>query len=266
MTRHVKSAAEQAAARVTAGAGDGPAHERLAAALRGLIDDGVLRPGDPLPGDAELVAATGLARGTVRQGVAALRAEGLVQTRQGARTTVLARPRLQPFSELVSFTAWARRAGAEPGARVVELVRRPADPATAEPLRLADGALAWTLTRVRLLDGVPVMVERAAYPEAVGDLLVGVDLERESVYDTLAARGVEVASGHHRISAVGADAETAALLNLRPGEALLRQARTVFGPDGAPLEHSVDDWRGDAIALDAVNSAQGNRLARRPRG
>ncbi|MFM7553489.1 MAG: GntR family transcriptional regulator, partial [Actinomycetota bacterium] len=110
MSSHVKGPAEAAAARLAAG--DGPAHERLAAALRGLIDDGVLRPGDPLPGDAALVAATGLARGTVRQAVAALRAEGLVQTRQGARTTVLARPRLQPFSELVSFTAWARQAGA----------------------------------------------------------------------------------------------------------------------------------------------------------
>ena len=83
------------------------AHIRLAAALRETIDAGDLRPGDPLPGDAALSDATGLARGTVRQAVGTLRGEGRVQTRQGARTTVLTRPRLQPFSELLSFSAWA---------------------------------------------------------------------------------------------------------------------------------------------------------------
>jgi len=240
-----------------------PAHVRLASALRDTIAGGELLPGDLLPGDAALMDATGLARGTVRQAVATLRAEGLVQTRQGARSSVLQRPRLQPFSELLSFTAWARQQGANPGARMVELVRRSVEPAVAHELRIGEDDLVWTMVRVRLLDGVPVMVEHAAYPERIGALLVDADLEAGSVYAALAEHGVEVASGHHRISAIAAEASDAELLRTRPGTPLLRQERTVFASDGTPIEHSDDRWRGDSIVLDAVNSVQGSQLSRR---
>jgi GntR family transcriptional regulator len=270
MSSHVKrtddALVQRVATRYGQVPGDVPAHVRLASALRDTIASGELLPGDTLPGDAALTEATGLARGTVRQAVATLRAEGLVQTRQGARTAVLQRPRLQPFSELLSFTAWARQQGATPGAQMVELVRRPVDPAVAQELRIGEQDLVWTMIRVRLLDGVPVMVEHAAYPERIGALLVDADLETGSVYATLADHGVEVASGHHRISAVAAEAADATLLRGRPGTPLLRQERTVFASDGTPIEHSDDRWRGDAIVLDAVNSVQGSQLARRAPG
>jgi GntR family transcriptional regulator len=119
------------------------------------------------------------------------------------------------------------------------------------------------MVRVRLLDDVPVMVEHAAYPEHIGALLIDADLETGSVYAALAEHGVEVASGHHRISAVAAEAGDAELLRSRPGTPLLRQERTVFAGDGTPIEHSDDRWRGDSIVLDAVNSVQGSQLARR---
>ena len=257
MSSHVKRAGDDVVKAVAKRYGQVdqgvPAHVRLASALRDTIASGGLLPGDLLPGDAALMDATGLARGTVRQAVATLRAEGLVQTRQGARTSVLQRPRLQPFSELLSFT----------GARMVELVRRSVDPAVAHELRIGDNDLVWTMVRVRLLDGVPVMVEHAAYPEHIGALLVDADLEAGSVYAALAEHGVEVASGHHRISAIAAEAADAELLRARPGTPLLRQERTVFASDGTPIEHSDDRWRGDSIVLDAVNSVQGSQLARR---
>ena len=239
------------------------AHVRLAAALRETIDAGDLRPGDPLPGDAALSDAIGLARGTVRQAVGTLRGEGRVQTRQGARTTVLTRPRLQPFSELLSFSAWARTIDAVPSARVVELVRGAAGDTASDALHLGREVSAWSLLRVRLLDGEPTLVERATYPETIGALLVDADLERGSVYAALAEHGVIVASGHHRISAVGADRQTALLLSVKAGTPLLRQERTVYASDGTPIEHSDDLWRGDAIVLDAANSAQGSLLSRR---
>jgi GntR family transcriptional regulator len=107
------------------------------------------------------------------------------------------------------------------------------------------------------------MVEHATYPEHIGALLVDADLEAGSVYATLAERGVEVANGHHRISAIAAATTDAERLRVRTGTPLLRQERTVFASDGLPIEHSDDRWRSDAIVLDAVNSVQGSQLARR---
>ncbi len=58
------------------------AHE-LIARLTADITSGKIPPGSQLPTEQELIAATGVSRTVVREAVAALRAEGLVVTRQG---------------------------------------------------------------------------------------------------------------------------------------------------------------------------------------
>jgi len=52
------------------------------------ITSGKLAPGTRLPTEQEMIAATGVSRTVVREAVAALRAEGLVVTRQGVGTIV----------------------------------------------------------------------------------------------------------------------------------------------------------------------------------
>jgi DNA-binding FadR family transcriptional regulator len=59
------------------------AHE-LITRLTADITSGKIPPGARLPTEQELIAATGVSRTVVREAVAALRAEGLVMTRQGA--------------------------------------------------------------------------------------------------------------------------------------------------------------------------------------
>src|SRR6195256_5602573 len=58
------------------------AHE-LITRLTDDITSGNIPPGARLPTEQELIAATGVSRTVVREAVAALRAEGLVVTRQG---------------------------------------------------------------------------------------------------------------------------------------------------------------------------------------
>src|SRR5262245_22442901 len=57
--------------------------EVLVARLTADITGGKLPPGSRLPTEQEMIAATGVSRTVVREAVAALRAEGLVVTRQG---------------------------------------------------------------------------------------------------------------------------------------------------------------------------------------
>jgi len=56
----------------------------LVARLMADITGGKLPPGSRLPTEQEMIAATGVSRTVVREAVAALRAEGLVVTRQGS--------------------------------------------------------------------------------------------------------------------------------------------------------------------------------------
>jgi GntR family transcriptional regulator, transcriptional repressor for pyruvate dehydrogenase complex len=64
--------------------------------LTSEITTGKLAPGARLPTEQELIAATGVSRTVVREAVAALRAEGLVVTRQGVGAFVSDGPR-RPF-------------------------------------------------------------------------------------------------------------------------------------------------------------------------
>src|SRR5690349_7486682 len=96
-----------------------PLHRQIADELRREIDAGMLRPGDPLPSETDLMRRFGVSRGTVRQARATLRADGAVAGSQGRHFTVRSQPLTQPLGELVSFTAWARRLGKTPSGRTI---------------------------------------------------------------------------------------------------------------------------------------------------
>src|SRR5499426_2162619 len=65
--------------------------------LADQIKSGKLAPGERLPTEQELTRAARVSRTVVREAVAALRAEGLVVTRQGVGAFVSAEPQRAPF-------------------------------------------------------------------------------------------------------------------------------------------------------------------------
>lgn len=71
-----------------------------------LIFDGVLRPGDQLPSEADLAEDLGISRLTVREGVRTCQARGLVNVSHGRRAT-LAHPNAAPLKDF--FLASVRR-------------------------------------------------------------------------------------------------------------------------------------------------------------
>lgn len=68
--------------------GAGPAHQRLAAALRGHVNAGRLRPGDRLPPTRVLAEELGLSRWVITEAYDQLKAEGYLAGRVGSGTVV----------------------------------------------------------------------------------------------------------------------------------------------------------------------------------
>ena len=71
--------------------------EELTATLAERIRSGELTPSEKLPTEQEMIAAFGVSRTVVREAIAALRAEGLVESRQGAGVFVVGDKRRRPF-------------------------------------------------------------------------------------------------------------------------------------------------------------------------
>jgi DNA-binding FadR family transcriptional regulator len=71
--------------------------EELVKRLTAEIEGGGLPPGTRLPTEQEIMASTGVSRTVVREAIAALRAQGLVVTRQGAGAFVSGDTQRRPF-------------------------------------------------------------------------------------------------------------------------------------------------------------------------
>jgi GntR family transcriptional regulator len=241
----------------------GPAlYRKVAEDIKAAIAAGAYGAGTRLPSESELAGQYSVSRGTIRQAFAALRADGVIASRRGARRMVVGGPRVQSFGDLLSFSRWARALGEVPSGQVEHLERRPALPAEAQRLGLPPDAPVYYLVRVRMLSGRPVMIERAAYPEKVGILVAGLDLARESVTERLEDLGIVFADAEHVIDAMAASEEDARLLGVPPLSPLLRERRLTTDPLARPVEWSDDRYLGTEAAFSIRNSVSVNALAR----
>ena len=85
--------------------------EQVVAHVRGLIEGGTLRPGDRLPAERDLALRIGVSRPTVRAGLRALAAMGVVQSRHGSGTYIPEGPPMlgsEPLSFLAALHGFTR--------------------------------------------------------------------------------------------------------------------------------------------------------------
>jgi GntR family transcriptional regulator len=232
-------------------------HHQIRTELRRQIAAGELAVGSPLPSEAQLCERFEVSRGTVRQALTALRAEGAIGGGRGKPPVVRPPVVSQDFSELVSFSAWALATGHQPGQQTLEVARRRASRDVADALALEPGAPIVEALRVRLLDGRPVMLEHSRFVEGVGRLLFDWDLDTGSIYGHLQAAGVDLARATQVIDAVPAAGLDAEHLGVPPGAPLLRVRRRATAGDGEPLEWSEDRYRGDAMAFTLESAVAG---------
>ena len=240
----------------------GSLYRKVADDLKAAIGAGSYPPGALLPSEAELAEVYSVSRGTIRQAFAALRADGVIASRRGARRVVIGGPRVQSFGELLSFSRWARAIGEVPAGRVVSVQRCAATAAEAARLALPDGSNVYHLVRVRLLSGRPVMVERAVYPDRVGVLVAGLDLAVDSITQRLEELGIVFTDAEHVIDAVPATGEDAGWLGVKAGAPLLRERRFTTDRSGLPVEWSDDRYLATEAAFSVRNSVSVNALSR----
>src|SRR6186713_3751795 len=85
--------------------------EQVVAFVRALIDRGRLRPGDRLPAERELATQIGVSRPSVRAGLHALAAMGVVRSRHGSGTYIPDGPPAlgsEPLSFLAALHGFTR--------------------------------------------------------------------------------------------------------------------------------------------------------------
>ena len=222
-------------------------YKQIADDLRARIASGQLEPGDDVPTEAELAHEWRTSRGPIRNALAALRAEGLIETTRGRPARVRERKAHQAVDVSIPFTRWARDIGARPGAHTQELSLRRADAGKAAMLGIHEGDPVVEVLRLRTLDDRPTMLERLTYIEPIGKVLFGVDLDAISITEHLDAHGFGYSDVDHEIDAVAADDVDSALLGVPFGSPILRLRRISRDAEGRIFEASDDRYLSDIV-------------------
>lgn len=226
-------------------ASSGPLYKRLALALTGLIQEGLLKPGTALPAERDLAEALQVGRVTVRTAYRDLLASGALESHHGSGTFVSQKVERmeQSLWRLSSFSADMRSRGRSPAARI--LSRTVSKPAPDEIFRLGLGVdePVLRLDRLRLADGLPLAIERAVVPLK----FLGEDRADEgSLYDALAEKGFRPVHALQRLTAVTLDPSSAAILDVQPGAPALLIERLSRLQDQRVVEYTRSHYRGDA--------------------
>jgi len=243
-----------------------PLHSQLGALLRSSIADGSLPPGSQLPTEAELQQKFGISRSVVRQAMAGLTADGLIQRGRG-RGSVVA-----PHHE------HHRQVQRMPG--LSAQISTTAGPVSTEVLSLAPGADAraeaalgtkdlLSLRRRRSAEGEAIALIQTWLPMSLAGSLTADELTDASLHATLASRfDVPVTAGRRQIRAVAASERLAGELSLPVGSPLLLLEGTSLDDRGTAVEFFSTWHRADRVVFDLeVGAAPPNAaLAARVQG
>jgi len=231
-------------------------HTQIEDWLAGAIAAGRLAPGDRLPTEHDLAKWFGVSRMTLRHALAELARRGLVTRTVGrGGGTFIAEPKLdRDFTTLAGFSEQLRRHGITPGARVLAATEHPAGPTIAAALQITEEDPVYSVRRIRLADGRPLVLEHSHFPAAAFPDMLRCRLDG-SLYELLEVKyGQRPHRARERLEAVTASVREAEALEVEEGAPLMLVERTAYSQDGRPLEFARDLFRGDRTRVVAWTS------------
>lgn len=239
---------DEVPARAVDSAKGAPLHSQVGAIIRSHIVDGVLPPGSQLPTEAELQERFSVSRSVVRQALAALSAEGLVQRGRGRGSVVS--PRREHHRLVQRMSGLSTQISAE-GADVCTAVLGLAPEQNAAASAALGGSEVIGIRRLRSAGSGPLAVIHTWLPVSIGGGLTRAELTDASLHAVLRSRlGVSIVSGRRQVRAVAATTVLAQLLEVSVGEPLLLLEGTSLDDNGVPIEMFSTWHRADRVVFD----------------
>ncbi|MCX4823202.1 GntR family transcriptional regulator [Streptomyces sp. NBC_01142] len=220
----------------------GPLYQQVAAAIRQGIADGEFPPGAPLPSEAQLIERYEVSRPTVRNAIAALRSEGLIEVRHGKGSFVRGAP-TPPLTIVRTISRSGNTFAPEltewQQAHEPTVYRTTTTETTGLLLELGEGEALFGVDRVLInQDTRTCAMHRVLIPFATAEntppLAEAPDTALEEIYAALAADGHKLTwSETVRARMPQADERTA--LELPDATPVIHTLRVTHGSDHQPL-------------------------------
>ena len=224
-----------------------PAYFQIKSHIERLIEQKKLLPGDRLPSERDFCDRLPVSRMTYRQALTTLKHSGLLVQQQGRGTFVAPHKVGLATMDVLSFSEAISGQGLMPGARTLKKrLLKPAPPEITHELGLDAGTPVVTLTRIRLAEGVPVLLETSWLDASRFGDLMQVDLTDRSLYHILEERfHTSIARRREIIEALAADERLARLLDVEPGSPVIRNTGYNYDDADHVVEYVISYYRAD---------------------
>lgn len=239
-----------------------PMYRQIAEDLRQKIEAGELTGGSQLPTELELRELYDASRNTVRDAVKWLINRGLVETRQGQGTFVVAK--IDPYVTIL--TGEADASAGDGDIYINEVTARLRKPTTSAPrleiqqttdvvteeLQLAAGATVISRHQQRYIDDIPFSLQTSFYPMSLVErgaakLIQASDIPRGAVAYLREELGLDQVGYRDKITVRAPDATEAAFFKL-PDDgrvAVFEVRRTAFDEQGQPFRLTISVYPTD---------------------
>lgn len=190
------------------------------------------KPGDLIPGEADLAAEFGCARATVNRALRDLAEAGLVDRRRRAGTRVATHPVGKATVAIPILRQEIEGRGQSYGYGLIAETVSPPPPDIAVRMGIAPGVEALRVTAIHLADGLPYALEDRWINGAALPQLAEADFSQISPNEWLVTNA-PLSHGDIAFSAVSASPAIAEALGTQPGAALFAIDRDTWDADQA---------------------------------
>lgn len=238
-----------------------PLYTQLIGIIKRSITSGEVHIGQLLPSEAELCQAFGISRNTVRQAIGALEEDGFVVRKRG-KGTFVADPTTRRKNVQYSFTTEISQMRKAPSSTLVDFDVITPPRHIREILALGDDTKVYCFTRVRNVDGAPLILETSYYPEYIYPNLTREMLQTHSFYSLLYHVGVVPFSAEDSYAAIQLGDRESALLNCRSSAPGFYHERRTTDENGRIYEFTTSYMRADRMKLNVRFQKGGTEFTR----
>lgn len=224
-----------------------PLYDQIERNLRDLIVNGHLKPGQAVPGEWDLADYYGVSRLTVRRALDGLVRQSWLEKKHGVGTFVRQPSMASIVAGKLSFTEQMRSIGREPSSKFISQRVTASTEKIARALRIQEGDPIIEITRVRLADNVPILLETACLSTKQFPSLEDHDWSQdESLYKVLGDEyKVIISIMDHTIKPVALTETEARYLKAQAGTPAILSQIIAYTPNGDPVEYAWSVSNGD---------------------
>ena len=211
-----------------------------------------LPPHAKLPSERDMCSMWNFNRTTLRSAIKRLIVEGKLYNRKGSGTFV-APPKLErDLQDAMSVSEAVYLAGRVLETRLLDRQILKADRHVAQKLQLEEGSSVFYLRRLRVVDGIPVMIEHSYVDYSRYPYLERYDFCEESLYSVLECYGVGVHHGGEEVGITYTTEEEAQRLNMEEGQPVFYLSGVSCDINDRPVEYFKSVVRADQVRFSSV--------------